>query len=146
MTVPYVNQLDLIAAFLTQAYAAPGSHEWHVLAYTDELSDADREELARFAGSAIAPEPARKGHFNLIHLSFPSFGRWLLELGKFPMKIGGVREFLIFGPSSDRSAIVFQGARTEQELYFGTASPQFPLPDDRRRIVWSGPECPFSQV
>jgi len=135
MTGTYVNQLDLIASYLTQISAKPDAQRWHVVAYADEIAGDNRYALLSIAGyPALQPSPPRLSHFNLIHLSFPNSAALLRSVSKYALTVGGPTELLIFGPSEDGCRIELHGARTETEVYCGHGKPSRPLQDNRRRV------------
>jgi len=98
----YVNQLELIRAYLTLISAEPGSDRWHVVAYADEINSADRTALLALAGvPALEGDPERLGHFNMIHLSFSTGIPLLRIMRDYALKVRGPTELLFFGPSKN---------------------------------------------
>lgn len=136
MTAEFPNQLDLLRAYLTSFSRRPGADEWHVIAYADEISDSDLASLLQLAGEQhLGSKAPRMGHFNLVHLSFPELKDALLVVGRYAMRVGGLTELFVFGPSGTDGEIEFKGGRSPLEVCIGSnLSPQHPMPDDRRRV------------
>jgi hypothetical protein len=120
MQARYIDQIDLLEAYLTGVSERLGADRFHAVICEPSSLGADLHVFTGLTHTSPSNSPPGKGQVEMLHFSFPNEMRLLAAMWHYHRQ-NGSGEFLLFGPRG--SGIRLNGARTPTHMYYDEKNP-----------------------